>query len=235
MKIDCQYRDHIFTSLTGEANSARPLNLIFHGFPSEKGNRNQDLANFISEKSGNPCLIIHYGGLGQSLGEFSFLGAIVDSIKILKSILSDVSYSELNLIGHSWGGLVALFLADEIRSKISKILLLSPYIFIPEREEMKVVLAAFKSELPHILRNEIGDYIEQVETIRNQFEQLDLNWIRNLQVIYAENDDTVELVKIREVLRHKKIGHKVKTVDQDHSFLKNRESALEVVMCGLEE
>jgi len=104
---------------------SRKAILLLHGFPAARGVKNLDIADYLCRHVGHNVYILHYKGLGESRGTFLFTPAVQEAVNAAESILNDHGMSLDTVIGHSWGGLVALNVAHQI-SHIKKLVLLSP-------------------------------------------------------------------------------------------------------------
>lgn len=96
--------------------------VFFHGFPADSG-KNEDIAEYICATSKKDAFVPHFSGLGLSEGLFSFRNSILDSLQFLDQLAN--TYSKMHIIGHSWGGLVAINLLFR-RNDLGKIILLAP-------------------------------------------------------------------------------------------------------------
>jgi pimeloyl-ACP methyl ester carboxylesterase len=113
----------------GQANESAVI--FLHGFPADSG-KNEDVAKHLTETFKVDCFVFHYKGLGKSNGLFSFTSSIADSLKITKKIKLEIGYRRLFVIGHSWGGLVALNIMREFQRNIDKCILLAPFCLLPD-------------------------------------------------------------------------------------------------------
>lgn len=229
MSLKFEYVKNMFTCQIGELRSDMIVNVILHGFPGEKGNRNHDLAMSLYECNGQSSFIVHYEGLGQSLGDFNFYESIFHTIDVINQKLQDKGVSKINIIGHSWGGLVGLFLMHKATFAINKIVLLSPFLSIPKNDELLLLINNLKSELPHVLKKSPGVYKTELDRINANLEELSLSSLKLIDIIFANHDDTVSVDDISSFFQLKNVKFNLVTVDQDHSFLKDRVTAIKIV------
>jgi pimeloyl-ACP methyl ester carboxylesterase len=200
---------------------------MLHGFPGNLSRRNEDIGEEISKHLGVTVFLLHYRGLGRHNGPFSFLSTIEQAKSAFNSVKKD--FQNWSIIGHSWGGLVAASLANEIpREQIEKVLLLSPFILIPETSELQEVLRIMQSEAPEIIgHSTLNELVVQLETIRKSNEPrtnlLKLNLPKEkLYILQASYDDVVlpQTTKSLIGLLRNKVNYE--EMREDHSFLKNR-------------
>ena len=82
--------------------------LFLHGYPGSQ--KNYDLAEELALK-GFRCFVMHYRGAWKSKGQYSLYGNLKDSEMVLEHIQSEGYKKEnINLIGASWGGFMAMML-----------------------------------------------------------------------------------------------------------------------------
>ncbi|MBS7623648.1 alpha/beta fold hydrolase [Candidatus Bathyarchaeota archaeon] len=102
----------IATILTpAEPETPPPGLLLLHGFPGVAPVMN-DLMLTLSQ-SGFASMMFHYRGSWGSSGRYDFVGALDDALKAVSVLSSreDVDINNLAVIGHSFGGLVAIHVA----------------------------------------------------------------------------------------------------------------------------
>ncbi len=134
---NCAYRE-----FSSEKHSDTVV-IFFHGFPADSG-KNEDIAEQISVAFGFSTYIFEYSGLGNSSGDFSLSNSIKESESFIKYIITSKKIQRLVVVGHSWGGLVAINLIEKI-PEISEAILLAPLVLLPEEETAKITLLEFIS------------------------------------------------------------------------------------------
>ena len=101
--------------------------ILLHGFPGNE--KNIDLAH-IFRRAGFNVLVFYYRGSWGSGGNYCFQNCIEDVHSVLEYLrdpiiatIHRIDFSNIILIGHSWGGFVALFagLEDKLINKIASI------------------------------------------------------------------------------------------------------------------
>ena len=202
--------------------------LFFHGFPGE-GVRNEDLAEAISQQTGSTCFVVHFGGLGKGKGKFSFKRTIEQSLAYLDELMIRESFDTISLYGHSWGGLVAINAASKLKSRIDKLILVSPYSTLPPKAMVRKILGGCIENSPaleHVFS--IDEGVEDIDSIEQNFNprtailqtQLKPGSVLFLQ---AKNDDEVPSAVSRDFLQAFPVAPEYQEVDQVHSFIKRAE------------
>jgi pimeloyl-ACP methyl ester carboxylesterase len=121
----------------------RDLGLLFlHGFPGQTG-KNEDLAEAMCSRTGLNAHVIHYSGLGKSPGKFSFSRSIRESVQLARELIRTEGYERLILVGHSWGGLVALNVMSQFPGLIHKMVLLCPLSRFPGPAAVEAQIMTF--------------------------------------------------------------------------------------------
>lgn len=105
------YDDMYVLRFTPTKAPAKGAVFVLHGYPS-LGRKNYDFAEIAASKN-YEVYVPHYPGLGLSEGQFGFL----NSYEVVRKLMSTVKTNEaktLSIIGHSWGGYLALLNSDLI-------------------------------------------------------------------------------------------------------------------------
>ncbi|MGE3609119.1 MAG: alpha/beta hydrolase [Bacteriovoracaceae bacterium] len=205
--------------------------ILFHGFPAEpvtdpSKEKNIDLARYLAKNLNSDVFIHHYSGLGRSQGkEFNFINSVEDSIELINYISK--YYDHINLIGHSWGGLVAINCLDEC-PRIRKSLLLSPFNLIPENKILEPVLNDLMKEIPHLLEDKsINDYLSEFDVIRRSYcpreKMKHLKSEATIFILQALDDNEVSLQSTLDLIKISKKDINIDILETDHAFKINRE------------
>jgi pimeloyl-ACP methyl ester carboxylesterase len=139
------------------SNEVRSKNAVvfLHGFPADSG-KNEDIAHNLAEEVGVDSFLLHFKGLGQSSGLFSFQSSIEEAMALSSYLKAELGYSSLFLVGHSWGGLVAMNLLRRRPEWFGSSVLMAPYCLMPEAETVEEIVRDFiSSEL--LLRHNTYD------------------------------------------------------------------------------
>lgn len=106
--------------------------IIFHGFGGDSGYGENDLYSVLARKAvecGVTSVRFDFSGYGKSEGRFEdmdILREMLDAIAILKYVRSLPYVTDIYLLGHSQGGVIAGMLAGLYQEEIQKLILLAP-------------------------------------------------------------------------------------------------------------
>lgn len=148
--------------------------VLLHGFPGWV-TKNYDLAELLTLE-GYICYVPHYPGLGLSVdeGPFDFL----DCISSIESFYDFVSLKhkdcDINLIGHSWGGYLALRLAERCTGKM---IILAPLAVFPRNKVLENTIKGLLSEA----REDCSqyDYATLLKSFQRLASDIDYEVVRN--------------------------------------------------------
>jgi len=125
------YALHIQSEIS-EIKSAE-VYFFLHGVPSI-AHKNEDIARAVIIHTKSDSVVSIYKGLGEAkkIGRFDFINSVKDSLEFAKKLAQD--YKTVHLIGHSWGGCIALnIFRDALKpQKRGQIILLAPFTDIPK-------------------------------------------------------------------------------------------------------
>ena len=157
MFIDQAY----LADFTSDSFSRKHGVLFFHGFPG-RTTRNEDLAEWISEKLEADCFALHYHGLGQSEGSFAFTACIDFGKKLVEQW--SATYDKLHIVGHSWGGFVASHVFASLPSqKQGELLLINPVLEVFVRPKIEqIILSSLDEPKLGKAHNENPDFINEL-------------------------------------------------------------------------
>ncbi len=213
--------------------------LLLHGYPSPES-KNEYIAEYISKTLGSDVFLIHYSGLGLSDGLFSFPKSITDSSDYF-SWVSSQGYKEITIIGHSWGGLIALnILADLKPTNVSKVILMSPYNYFPSGQDLNglvdFIFADSRSEFKQpkeVMWDQVNQVLKESQP-RNKIKDIQ-NHKSKLYIFQAKNDVEVQPKVTEEFVKLlDKSNLQYQIIDTDHSFNDNREFFLGQLKKALE-
>lgn len=201
--------------------------VFFHGFPSRR-TKNLDLAQEMCWQSGQDGYIFHYPGLGKSKGPFSFVGSVTKSLEFMTKVILP-HYKSINLLGHSWGGLVSLNVAKLLGPQLNHMLLLSPFNLIPKNEDLDVFVKHLMSTVQiDYIGKDHDQNVTELNTLTEKYNPRDL--AKNLSwkpgqvtLIQAQNDEIVpdQTTKDLAALFQSPALYEEMTID--HSFVTERE------------
>jgi alpha/beta superfamily hydrolase len=116
----------------------------------------------------------HYKGCWGSGGSYSFLGALRDTQKALDLVVDrkDLDIDNLSIIGHSFGGLIAILMAAK-SEMIKSVTALCPV------ANMKAALSSIRAKnilqkgLPFVSGFPMRKAVKEWETLSRQYEPID--------------------------------------------------------------
>ena len=191
--------------LVSSSKEAKEAYLFLHGFPAESG-KNEDLARAVANSTGKDVFIIHYEGLGQSHGQFSFVRTVEMPAEFIRYLLNQENYVRIHLIGHSWGGLVAINLKKMFGEEIGKLVLLAPFVAVPNSTVARILLSEVKDTNPRIAdRIDVESLTEEINIIIRSYHPLkiapqafaplnDVFILQGLEDVESTPDNTKQLV-----------------------------------------
>lgn len=114
----------------GDEKSA--MMIIFHGFGGDSGYEENDLYTLLAKKA-EDCGVSYarfdFSGCGKSEGCFEDMDIfreMLDAIAILKYVCALPYVTDIYLLGHSMGGVIAGMLAGLYPDRVKKLILLAP-------------------------------------------------------------------------------------------------------------
>lgn len=201
--------------------SQNPI-LFLHGLPGIKTGQNQDLAQHVYEHTKRDCLIQFGEGLSQRPGTFSF----TTEIKHKLQLLAELKGSEITLVGHSWGGLQALVLAQsQLASKIKSLILMSPLLGVMSRPEIDAILTTLQQEHPQIHLLERAQLLDDAAIYDHTFMETLIPKIPthiHITFLQAQDDLITPPKRAKGLLPLFKNAPKYLELNCDHQFLVNR-------------
>ncbi len=212
-----------FVQVYKSSSPADEAYLFLHGFPAVRG-KNEDLAEAIAETVDKDVYLIHYEGLGQSKGDFSFSRSIEASKDFAEYLLQKNRYQKLHLVGHSWGGLVAVNLKYFLREKIGELIFMAPFTNLPNEEKARAILNYTKAEYPNIADHlDVEKLVLELSQIRENShpwkiaKKLDMS-PNQILILQGLNDDEVEPRDTRYFAELMPAGSTYIESDDDHGF-----------------
>lgn len=232
MKQELQYFENIiYNEKYCSSENAEEAVLMLHGYPSPDG-KNEYIAEFVSTYLKKDVFLIHYAGLGKSNLNFSFPKSIEDSINYFTFLNEKKIYKSFYLIGHSWGGLIALNIIKHFNTNnIKSVLLLSPYTYFPSGCNLNHLIQLVYNESKEFFRGTFAEMTNQVEEIILQYQPgLFLDKLKtftgDINIIQAANDIEVLPSNTKFFIDSLSNNAKYFEINCDHGFNQNREDLL---------
>ena len=163
----------------------RRVIFFWHGFPADSG-KNEDLAEHLHRHCKLDVYLMHFAGLGQSHGLFTFLGAFEDALLFVKEITDQNTYQKINMVGHSFGGLVASHVGQRIGG-VDQLALLAPLVAVPPPEVVREVLGQFASERDD---HDLTTLLNETESLNEL--RLQVDCCNDLLVLHGKNDSVLD-------------------------------------------
>ncbi|PJC65212.1 MAG: hypothetical protein CO021_00305 [Deltaproteobacteria bacterium CG_4_9_14_0_2_um_filter_42_21] len=234
------FRNFTLTFSPQDSKPRETAVLVFHGFPaqppwSEAAEKNRDLAEKLAREGGCDSYLMHYAGLGKSDGTFSFLASVRDSIELAQ--LLQPRYTKFHLVGHSWGGLVALNVYASLPPNLrGRVALLSPFTIFPDDVLLRQALEMIQSEtkISYAAGDNFDDVLQDlrdVERSYNPFAVLQRHPTLGAStlILQAIDDNEVPAQSTQRFVNA--FGRKplYGEVDTDHKFSKGRDRFMQAV------
>lgn len=202
------------------------VNVSLHGFPGIHSKQNREIAEVIAEVTGDRTEVFLYSGLGVAPGLFSFRKCIREVESRIADILDESSSIRIRLIGHSWGGYLALRMASIYAGRLEKLVLMSPLLEFPSEEVARHGLKAYQNEYPKLQLGDIEELALEMSTVANENSPFDLiaTLPEDLEVLFlqAKNDEITPDIHALKALEYFKRPPVFEFVETDHSFVDNR-------------
>lgn len=122
---------------------------FLHGVPAI-GYKNEDIARAVTAHTGQDSIVIHYRGLGNStegsiIRDFDFTESVKDSIEYAAMLAGQ--YSIIHVVGHSWGGCIALNIFRQLKpEQRGQLVLLAPFTEFPKDGSVEAWLVPMSAD-----------------------------------------------------------------------------------------
>lgn len=219
----------------GAQTRSKEAVLFLHGFPAEQGNKNVDVAEMLATEHNLDAYVIHYRGLGQSEGEFSFVQAVEDSCAYAAKLIEEYGYKRLHLVGHSFGGWVATEIFKRLGDRRGIFVMMAPFTDIEEGEGPAQLALYFMRHYPHVISsNRFDEVTEDLSKMRSKLHPHETarELSQHASDVLILNSMTDEIIpnEMNKCLA-KSWGPSVYYVDldTDHRFFRNRNLLIDQV------
>jgi pimeloyl-ACP methyl ester carboxylesterase len=217
----------------------QPLLVFLHGFPGLRSKQNRDLAEQAANGVSGKSFVALYSGLGQAPGQFSFSGCLLDVRGFFHDLMTKWPDRQFTLVGHSWGGLMALILASEFPSRIHSLVLLSPLLDFKGENGQGIGREEFIEmgrEHPEISFGG-ADFLSA--DFDNLGKQIDIPAViekipAQTQILFlqAKNDKITPESVAKQLLPHFRATVSYREIEVDHSFLGEGRSEVSRFICA---
>jgi len=114
-------------SVIGPSSDSEALITVFlHGFPALHSKQNREIAEVAANSLERETHLLFYAGLGFAPGEFRFQKCLTDVAGYFSELIEKRPKLRIDVVGHSWGGYLALQMANRFPSQIRRMVLMSP-------------------------------------------------------------------------------------------------------------
>jgi len=172
-----------------------PPVLVLHGFPGIAPIMN-DIASDLCQVGFAP-MMFHYRGCWGSGGRYSFTGAVKDAKEALTFLSGreDVDFGRLGIVGHSLGGLIAIYRAardETIRATVA----LCPVASLREdltAQHMRVIL---RRGLPFVSGLKMKRALNEWKSLSDNYDPIDFVGKispRSFLLVHGNKDDMIPL------------------------------------------
>jgi len=218
----------------GSQNPGRAT-LFLHGFPGVRSKQNKDLAEKAARTTNRKCFVPLYAGLGQAEGDFSFTRCRAQVQLFASELIA--KHGSIDLVGHSWGGYLALGLAAEHQEKIGRLVLMSPLIYFFTLDIAKQAFQLTAEGNADLKLGVTDELAREFHALGNKDRADDFAKAISLEtkvsIFQAANDDTTPGSYVENLVNQFKKRPSYEVVATDHSFLIDREAALDRVLTAL--
>lgn len=218
---------YVFELLPVGIRKPKGIFVFLHGFPGWV-TKNYDIAEQLCFL-GYVVLIPHYPGLGFSAGRFSFkeLGKAINNF--LEFVKKQYNLP-ISLLGHSWGGYLAMSLCHHIEKLL---VLLAPLSVFPTgkslRKSVDALLAEAPSDCKHYMRMKMQNEIESLGKTFSLKKFINKMVHKHFLVIHGINDVVTPIKDSRVLIAKSKGAASLIELDDGHLLFRNRRNILEYV------
>lgn len=217
-----------------EYGSEGRATLFLHGFPGVRSKQNKDLAERAAAK-GRRSFVPLYAGLGQADGEFSFSKCKAQVEMFAQELIT--RNGSIDIVGHSWGGYMALDLAAKYQAKIQQLVLMSPLIYFYTLDLAKQAMKLTADGNAALKLGVTDELAKDFYTLGNRGRAenfaKEISPETSVTIFQASNDDTTPVSYAESLVNMFKTRPHYEQVVTDHSFLVNREAALTKILAVL--
>jgi pimeloyl-ACP methyl ester carboxylesterase len=217
-------------NLVTPATEVGPPIIFLHGFPALRSKQNRELADRISVLSNRKCFVLLYAGLSLADGQFSFSSCRDEVCQWFDNYLKERRAAGLlavvDIVGHSWGGYLALLLISRYPVAVRRLVLMSPLLNFAadeiSRKSFEVTVGT-RDGLNLPAADDLSRDFEEVGK-KDPPERLLGLVPQSLEVLFlqAANDTTTPAAIATQLIDLFKRRPRFEILNQDHSFLLDR-------------
>jgi alpha/beta superfamily hydrolase len=207
--------------------------LVLHGFPGMAPILNDIVSSLC--QSGFAPMAFHYRGCWGSGGDYSFLGALRDTQKALDLLVDrgDLDITNLSIIGHSFGGLIAMLMTTK-NDIVKNVAALCPVANMKAELTSHRAKTILKKGLPFVSGFPMSKAAVEWETLSKQYDPIfyvEKIAPRPFLLIHGDKDDIIPL-NCSKVLFSKAFDPKKMSIvnDADHIFAGNHKKTIELII-----
>ena len=206
--------------------------VFLHGYPGVRSKQNRDVAEGIAHATGRESHVLLYPGLTQAAGEFSYQACLEDVHAYVSDLIARCGV--VDVVGHSWGGFLALTLAEKFGASVGKLALMSPLLQFPELAVQTGIRAHFKkmaTENPSLMLGNLDDRAREFAQTgeAHPIDALIRSIPEKMRVLFLQA--RIDQITPTEIAESKRplfsTATQFELVDTDHSFLTGRDWLLE--------
>jgi dipeptidyl aminopeptidase/acylaminoacyl peptidase len=213
-----------------------PAVLVLHGFPGMAPILNDIVSSLC--QSGFAPMTFHYRGCWGSGGDYSFLGAIRDTQKALDLLVDrgDLNINDLSIIGHSFGGLIAILMTTK-NDIVKNVAALCPVANMKAELSSHRAKTILKKGLPFISGFPMSKAVMEWEILSKQYDPIfyvEKISPRPFLLIHGDKDDIIPL-NCSKVLFSKAVDPKNMSIifGTGHIFAGNHKKTIESIISWL--
>jgi esterase/lipase len=153
----------------------------------------------------------------KSGGKFNFEETIQDGFRALDFLHRQKAYKSVTIVGQSWGAVIALALSRKFYFK--KILLITPFLFVPTGSAALQTIQYYSEKYPELLPpGQVGTFVGQIERIAASYcpKEAFLATTAPSIVFASDADEVVPFKKIADLVSKKATAKLIILEGQTH-------------------
>jgi pimeloyl-ACP methyl ester carboxylesterase len=202
------------------------ITVFLHGFPALHSKQNREIAEVAAKNLERETHLLFYTGLGFAPGEFRFQKCLSDVATYFAELIEKRPKVKIDIVGHSWGGYLALQMATRFAPQIRRMVLMSPLLMFSAIDLGVEILDDYARNNPMLTLGdpeelavdftEIGSSMPAAELIGAVSEAIEILFLQ------ARNDDITPTRFALNMIDDFKRRPLLEIVDTDHSFIVDR-------------